>query len=217
MFNRRSFLAASAAWTLAGCSVQTASPPPPARVEPVMLVPKSPEIFPIEAVDLTRIDRKFWRQIVPDPTGEPAGTIVVDPDACFLWLVMEGGEAMRYGVGVGRDGFGWDGTATIARKAEWPTWTPPREMIAREPELIEWAKGMPGGPENPLGARALYLYQNGHDTLYRIHGTNEAWSIGRSVSSGCIRLLNAEVIDLYDRVPRGSRVVVRPSRGGAVA
>ena len=181
-----------------------------------MLMPDTPEPFPIAAVDLSKIDRPFWRQMVPDPTGEPAGTIVVDPDASFLWLVMEGGQAMRYGVGVGREGFGWNGHATIARKAQWPKWTPPREMIEREPELQEWAGGMPGGPENPLGARALYLYQNGEDTLYRIHGTSEPWSIGRAVSSGCIRLLNAEVIDLHRRVPVGSRVVVRPSYGRSV-
>ncbi|MYZ50553.1 L,D-transpeptidase [Propylenella binzhouense] len=214
--NRRIFLAASAAWALAGCTVRNPAPPP-AVVEPVMLVPKAPEIFPIEAVDLSRIDRRYWRQVVPDPTGERPGTIVVDPDAKFLWLVMEGGRAMRYGVGVGRDGFGWSGTATIARKAEWPTWTPPREMIAREPELARYAGGMAGGPENPLGARALYLYQGGRDTLYRLHGTGEPWSIGKAVSSGCIRLLNVDVIDLYDRVPRGSRVVVRQSAGGAQA
>ena len=117
---------------------------------------------------------------------------------------------MRYGVGLGREGFGWNGTATIERKAQWPTWTPPAEMIAREPELEEYRNGMPPGLGNPLGARALYLYQNGRDTLYRLHGTQEAYSIGRAVSSGCVRLLNQDIIDLHMRVPTGSRVVVRP-------
>ena len=111
----------------------------------------------------------------------------------------------RYGIGVGREGFAWLG------KAEWPTWTPPAETIARDPEAAEWAGGMQGGPDNPLGDRALYLYQGERDTLYRIHGTNEPWTIGHAISSGCIRLLDADVIDLYQRVPVGTRVVVRPS------
>lgn len=215
MINRRIFAASLGAWTLAACTAQNPKPQA-AAVQPLMLMPETPEPFPIAAVDLSKIDRQFWRQMVPDPTGEPTGTIVVDPDAKFLWLVMEGGQAMRYGVGVGRDGFAWSGAATMARKAQWPKWTPPREMIERQPELKQWAGGMPGGPENPLGARALYLYQNGVDTLYRIHGTSEPWSIGRAVSSGCIRLLNVEVIDLHRRVPAGTRVVVRPSIGATV-
>lgn len=214
MITRRIFTASLGAWTLAACTAQNPSPQI-AAIQPRMLLPDTPEPYPVAAVDLSTIDRQFWRQIVPDPTGEPPGTIVVDPDARFLWLVMEGGRAMRYGVGVGREGFAWNGAATIPRKAQWPKWTPPQEMIAREPDLQKWAGGMPGGPDNPLGARALYLYQNGRDTLYRIHGTSEPWSIGKSVSSGCIRLLNVEVIDLHRRVPTGTRVVVRPSSGGA--
>lgn len=214
MITRRIFAASLGAWTLAACAAQSPSPQT-AAIPPLMLLPDTPEPFPVAAVDLSKIDRQFWRQMVPNPTGEPPGTIVVDPDARFLWLVLEGGQAMRYGVGVGREGFAWNGVATIPRKAQWPTWTPPREMIAREPDLQQWAGGMPGGPDNPLGARALYLYQNGRDTLYRIHGTSEPWSIGQSVSSGCIRILNAEVIDLHRRVPVGTRVVVRPSSGGA--
>jgi lipoprotein-anchoring transpeptidase ErfK/SrfK len=216
VISRRMFVASMGAWTLAACTPQT---PPVAAIaaQPIMLMPDTPEPFPIEAVDLSKIDRQFWRQIVPDPTGEPAGTLVVDPDAKFLWLVMEDRQAMRYGIGVGREGFGWNGRADILRKAQWPRWTPPAEMIEREPELREWAGGMPGGPQNPLGARALYLYQNGVDTLYRIHGTGEPWSIGRAVSSGCIRLLHVDVIDLHSRVPVGSRVVVRQSTGGAIA
>ncbi len=118
---------------------------------------------------------------------------------------------MRYGIGVGRQGFGWSGAASIQRKQEWPNWNPPVEMQARDEKARLWAHGMPGGPENPLGARALYLYQNGRDTLYRIHGTNEPHSIGRAVSSGWSRMLNADIIDLYERVPVGTRVVVLPS------
>ena len=218
MFNRRFFLTGAGAWTLAACTTQTPPPPMPVPVvQPVMLTLDTPEPFPVAPVNLSEIDRQFWRQMVSDPTGERPGTIVVDPDARFLYLAMENGQAMRYGIGVGREGFGWNGRATIERKAEWPTWTPPKEMIERQPETAQWAKGMPGGPENPLGARALYLYQDGRDTLYRIHGTSEPWSIGRNVSSGCIRLLNAEVINLYPRVPVGTQVVVRPSHGGAAA
>lgn len=210
MLDRRFFLASMGAWTLAACTAQTPQPQVTA-LAPTLLVPDGPEPYPVAPVDLNKIDRRYWRQVVPDPTGEAVGTIVVDPDARFLWLVMENGQAMRYGVGVGREGFGWNGVATIARKAEWPRWTPPKEMVARDPEAAKWANGMPGGADNPLGARALYLYQNGVDTLYRLHGTAEPWSIGRAVSSGCVRLLNADVIDLYSRVPVGTRVVVRPS------
>jgi lipoprotein-anchoring transpeptidase ErfK/SrfK len=216
VLTRRLFTATLGAWSLAACTARNPAPETAAAAPPNMLVADTPEPYPIAPVDLSKIDRRYWRQVVPDPTGEPAGTIVVDPDAKFLWLVLEGGQAMRYGVGVGREGFEWKGRATVARKAAWPTWTPPREMIAREPQLEQWARGMPGGPQNPLGARALYLYEGPVDTLYRIHGTAEPWSIGRSVSSGCVRLLNADVIDLHSRVPVGSRVLVRPSGGTSV-
>jgi lipoprotein-anchoring transpeptidase ErfK/SrfK len=218
LISRRIFLACSASSLLAGCvtsAPQVAAPV--AQLEPRLLLPPSPEPFRVAAVDLNEIPHQYHRQIVSDRTGERPGTIVVDPDARFLYLVTEGGKAMRYGIGVGRDGFAWSGTATVARKAQWPRWTPPKEMVARDPEARRWAAGMPGGSENPLGARALYLYQNGRDTLYRIHGTFEPDSIGRAVSSGCIRLLNADVIDLYNRVPTGTRVVVRRSTGGAIA
>ncbi|GGC61939.1 L,D-transpeptidase [Chelatococcus reniformis] len=166
------------------------------------------EKFPIPAVDLGRIDPQHLRQELAYASSEPPGTIIVDPGAYALYLIKPGGRALRYGVGVGREGFGWSGGAVIARKAEWPTWTPPAEMMARDPRTRPWAKGMPGGPDNPLGARALYLYQKGRDTLYRIHGTAEPQSIGQSASSGCIRLLNQDIIDLYGRVPLGSRTLV---------
>lgn len=162
----------------------------------------------IPAVDTTRVDPAFLRQEVSYPTQLAAGTIVVDPAAKFLYFTREGGRAIRYGIGVGREGFGWSGAATIRRKAVWPIWTPPAEMIARDPETAQHAGGMPGGLENPLGARALYLYQGSRDTLYRLHGTNEPRSIGRAVSSGCVRLFNQDIIDLYRRAPIGTNVVV---------
>jgi lipoprotein-anchoring transpeptidase ErfK/SrfK len=166
------------------------------------------ERFLVPAVSARDLDPKYVRQVVRYPASHPAGTIVVDPDAKFLYLVMEDGAAMRYGIGVGREGFGWSGTAQVARKASWPRWTPPAAMIRRQPELEPYRHGMEPGLDNPLGARALYLYQDGRDTLYRIHGTNEPWSIGHNVSSGCIRLLNQDIIDLFGRVPAGAQVIV---------
>ena len=153
--------------------------------------------------------RKFLPQSVPFGGNYRAGSIVVDPRGRFLYLVQGGGSARRYGVGVGRAALAWSGSATIERKAEWPRWTPTKNMIRREPDkYARYADGLPGGPDNPLGARALYLYRNGRDTYYRIHGTNQPWSIGQAVSSGCIRMLNDHVADLYERVPLGARVVV---------
>lgn len=150
----------------------------------------------------------FRRQLVRFRTAEKPGTIIIDANKHFLYLVLPDHQAIRYGIGVGRDGFGWAGIVEVGRKAEWPTWTPPREMVARDPKAAKWANGMPGGPENPLGARALYLYEDGRDTIYRIHGTNEPWSIGLDISSGCIRMNNEDVTDLYDRVPVGAKVIV---------
>ena len=172
------------------------------------------EPFPVPAVDIDGIDPRYLRQPVAYTGPERPGTIVINPNQKFLYLVQDGGRAMRYGVGVGREGFGWHGNATIKRKAEWPTWTPPSTMIMRQPELEEYASGMPGGPDNPLGARAMYLYQGDRDTLYRIHGTVEPQTIGTRVSSGCIRLINQDVIDLYRRVSTGTRVVVLSGGGG---
>lgn len=166
------------------------------------------ERFPIPAVDLEDFDPKYLRRDVPDPTGEPPGTIVVDTSQRFLYLVGDDGRAMRYGVGIGKAGFAWSGSARIARKQAWPTWTPPAEMIAREPVLEEWRHGMPPGLKNPLGSRALYIFDDGVDTLYRLHGTVESWSIGEAVSSGCVRLLNQDVIDLCKRVPVSAKIVV---------
>ena len=167
--------------------------------------------FVVDPLDFDEVDPDYLRALVPYRGPERAGTIVVDPAERYLYLVRDDGQAVRYGVGVGREGFGWTGRATIQRKAEWPTWTPPREMTLRAAEAAKWAAGMPGGPENPLGARALYLFQGNRDTLYRIHGNNDPSSIGQAVSSGCIRLLNHDVIDLYRRVPVGTPVVVLPA------
>jgi lipoprotein-anchoring transpeptidase ErfK/SrfK len=142
-------------------------------------------------------------------TYEQPGTVIVDTRARALYYVMEDGEAIRYGVAVGKEGFSWAGIAQVGRKVEWPRWTPPASMIQRRPELAKFANGMPGGiPENPLGARALYLFANGRDTLFRIHGTNEPQSIGTAASSGCIRMLNEEVVELYDNVYIGTKVIV---------
>ena len=164
--------------------------------------------FPLPAADLRRIPPEFRRQTVTYTGNQRPGTVIVDTDARHLYHIMEGGWAIRYGVGVGRDGFRWAGLADVGRKVMWPRWTPPPEMVARDPNAAKWAGGMPGGPDNPLGARALYLFQNNRDTLYRIHGTNQPDSIGKFMSSGCIRMLNQDVVELYRRAPMGTRVVV---------
>lgn len=154
------------------------------------------------------LDPRFEPQVVTFTGFEP-GTLVVDPSNHFLYLVRGPREARRYGVGVGRAGLTFKGTAMIGRKAEWPSWRPTDNMIRGNPKkYARYAGGVPGGPGNPLGARALYLYRDGRDTMYRIHGTNEPSSIGRSVSNGCIRMINDHVIDLYERVPVGTKVVV---------
>jgi lipoprotein-anchoring transpeptidase ErfK/SrfK len=146
-------------------------------------------------------DPRYQKQEVDYSGSEASGTIVINTPQKFLYLVEEGGRALRYGIGVGRPGFTWAGTHEITAKREWPDWRPPKEMLARKPELPHY---MAGGPENPLGARAMYL----GETLYRIHGSNEPWTIGTNVSSGCIRMRNEDVIDLYERVKVGTKVVV---------
>jgi len=167
------------------------------------------ETYPIPAINPALIKPELLRQVVPYQTAESAGTIVVDPGAKFLYLVRGDGQAMRYGVGVGRAGYDYSGDATVGRKAPWPRWTPTPTMIREDPEKNgPWANGMEPGLGNPLGARALYLYNNGRDTLYRIHGTNDPQSIGLSLSSGCVRLFNHDIVDLYSRVTVGSKVVV---------
>ncbi len=213
MIDRRYFLAGAASALLGACTAIPASGPlayAPGEGSG-LLVPAGNEPYRVPPVNLSTIPAQFHRQIVRDPTGEEPGTIVVDPGQKYLYLVEANGKARRYGIGVGREGFGWNGTATIQMKREWPKWYPPVEMQARDERAKKFASGMDGGTDNPLGARAMYLFQNGKDTLYRIHGTNEPRSIGQAVSSGCIRMLNADVIDLYNRVPIGTKVVVLPS------
>jgi lipoprotein-anchoring transpeptidase ErfK/SrfK len=182
--------------------------------DPALLPPpESPIDYPIEPVPVRRIRKKFRRQMVDFEGPEMPGSIVVDPDARFLYHVLAYGSAVRYGVGVGRAGFAWAGDAKVGMKRRWPRWVPPREMVDRDARAREWVNGQPGGPENPMGARALYLYANGEDTLYRIHGTNEPQSIGKAMSSGCIRMLNQDIAELYDNVIVGTPVIVRASRG----
>ncbi|GJD33215.1 L,D-transpeptidase [Methylobacterium aerolatum] len=170
---------------------------------------KADKPFDIPLVDTNRLDPKYRRQTVAYTGLEPAGTIVVDIDQRQLFLVQEGGTALRYGVGVGKQGFSWKGEARVGRKGVWPDWSPTPTMVSLNPDLPRTRKG---GLDNPLGARALYLYQGNRDILFRIHGTNEPWSIGEQMSSGCVRMLNEDIADLYERVPVNARVVVK--RGG---
>ncbi len=167
--------------------------------------------FSLEAIPVDKVASNLLRQEVRYASDHKPGTVVVDTGAKYLYVVQSGDTAMRYGIGVGREGFAWSGEAHIGFKRKWPTWTPPVEMIERQPELAKYCAdcgGMEGGPANPLGARALYLVADGKDTLYRLHGTPKWDSIGTAASSGCIRLMNQDVIDLYDRVRTGSKVVV---------
>ena len=219
---RRAFVY-GAALLLAGCAVQPMPPGVGANGAGAAVDPRyqaiygaiDSEPFPIEAIDLTQVQPEFLRQEVFYRTPERPGTVVVDPNARFLYLVEGGDRALRYGVGVGKvEAFNFRGEAKIGRKAEWPRWTPTSDMIAREPERYgPYSGGMAGGVGNPLGARALYLYKDGQDSHYRLHGTIEPWSIGTKVSSGCIRLMNQDIIDLYRRVPLGAKVVVLPAYG----
>ncbi|RYE74391.1 MAG: L,D-transpeptidase [Myxococcales bacterium] len=216
LIGRRQLLggaASLATLALAGCA--TSGPSTTAeettRIPPdvlAMYAARPDEQFPLPAARIDVVPPQYWRQVVDDPTGERPGTIVVDTGNRFLYLVRENGKAMRYGVGIGRDGFAWSGRAQIAYKRAWPTWTPPSEMIDRQPELEQYRRGMAPGLDNPLGARALYIFQDGVDTLYRLHGNPDERSIGQAVSSGCVRLLNQDVIDLYERVPSGTPIVV---------
>lgn len=178
--------------------------------DPDLLPPPESEIdYPVETVDPSLIKSPYRRQVVEFDGSEEPGTIVVDPHEHFLYHVRDDGQATRYGVGVGRAGFAWSGDAEIRMKRRWPRWVPPREMVDRDKRAKRWVNGQPGGPENPLGARALYLFADGNDTLFRIHGTNEPGTIGKSVSSGCIRMLNEDVADLFEQVEIGTQVVVR--------
>lgn len=167
-------------------------------------IPDTP--FNVPMVDKSRIPKHFHQAKVNFAGSEPAGTIIIDTTRRLLFLVQPGNKALRFGIAVGRSGMGWSGTATVGRKAKWPGWTPTPRMRQNNPRL---PRHQPGSPNNPLGARALYLYKNGVDTLYRIHGTNEPWSVGQMASSGCIRMLNQHVYELYELVAVGAPVIVR--------
>ncbi len=217
--DRRQFLGTAASVfgvALAGCT--TTQPPidgpPPApmpqfpEAATLMYRAMPEERFPIPAVNLTRLDPAFYREVVAYPTPEAPGTVIVDTPNCYLYHVQAGGTATRYGVGIGRAGFEWAGRAHIAYGREWPVWTPPADMIERQPSVAKWRHGQPPGIDNALGARALYIHQGNRDTLYRLHGTGEAHTIGKAVSSGCVRLLHQDIIHLYQHVKWGSPIVV---------
>ncbi|PZQ96893.1 MAG: L,D-transpeptidase [Cereibacter sphaeroides] len=210
----RLFAAGLVTLTIAGCveTSPTASTTPAAAPTPVAdngnYVARQDGTFTIPAIPLEKVPPQYLRQTVDYPTTEAPGTVIIDTAQRYLYFVTGKNTATRYGIAVGKAGFEWSGIANVADRKPWPTWTPPPEMIERKPELAKWAGGQPGGLTNPLGARAIYLKTNGVDYGYRIHGTPEWQSIGRNASSGCIRMINQDVIDLYGRVPDGAKVIV---------
>ncbi|MBX8802953.1 L,D-transpeptidase [Pseudochrobactrum asaccharolyticum] len=220
-FSRRHFLLGASALALTGC-VSTGETKRPAAelaankvkpVTPAMYYAVWDEGYQIPEVDVSKIPEKFWRAEVDYMTDEKPGTVVVDTPNKYLYHIKPGGRATRYGIGVGKDGYAWSGRAKIAYKRKWPRWTPPDEMVARNPALQPYSianGGMGPGLNNPLGARAHYIHKDGRDTIYRIHGSPEYWTIGKSVSSGCIRMVNQDVMHLYDNVRDGSDIVVIP-------
>lgn len=204
--SRRGFLGTSAAaLAVSACAPIPAAPP---EFSPIDYASRRDGRHMLSAIDIGQVHPAFQRQVVPYATEHPVGAIVIENSNRLLYLVQPDGYALRYGISVGREGFDWTGTSTVYRRAHWPTWTPPQEMIERDPKLERWKDGQPGGPRNPLGARALYLLTDGRDQGYRIHGTPAWRSIGRFASSGCFRMLQQDVIDLYDRVPVGTQVIV---------
>ncbi|GIQ71954.1 L,D-transpeptidase [Bradyrhizobium sp. ma5] len=209
--NRRAFLFGSAAGLaalgLAGCASDYMSL---AEAEKVY-GPVPDEKFPIPGVDVSKVKPQYFRKTVRYDSDEAPGTIIIDPSKYYVYRIEGEGNATRYGANVGRDGFRWSGEAYVGRKAEWPTWTPPKEMIARQPEAGKYARGMPGGLDNPLGARVLYLYQNGAYTLYTIYSTSDPETIGNGITSGCTGLLSQDMIDLYSRTPLKTKVIVLPA------
>ena len=212
LLDRRSFLAGSAlgfgALGLGGCA--TSDFMSLAEAEKVYGAVDDKK-FPIAAVDVTKVDPKYFRKTVAYESNEAPGTIIVDPSQYYVYRVEGEGKATRYGANVGRQGFLWSGDAYVGRKGEWPTWTPPREMIKRQPEVAKYARGMPGGPENPLGARTLYLYQKGVYTLYTLYSTSDPETIGTNLTSGCTGLLTQDMLDLYTRTPVNTKVIVLPA------
>ncbi|ODT70324.1 MAG: hypothetical protein ABS75_13020 [Pelagibacterium sp. SCN 63-23] len=210
-------LASFGALALAGCTTtgttRVSTPAEPVRPAVpsdvlMMYAARPEEDFPVPAADISMIQPAYWRQEVDNVTGEREGSVVVDTTNYFLYFTMPNGRAMRYGVGLGRAGFEWSGKGHIAYKRKWPVWTPPAEMIDRQPELEMYRHGQPPGLLNALGARALYIHQGNRDTLYRVHGTMDVATIGQAVSSGCVRMIFQDIIDLHDRVPNGAPIVV---------
>lgn len=211
-------LLAAALWLMLGACT-------PELIEAGLAKPPAPQIMPgvyvatmdgtrrLPAIPVEKVPPEFQRQTVYYPTDLPEGTIIVDPSARHLYLMLGRNMALRYGISVGKAGFEWSGEAIVAKRRAWPMWTPPPEMIARKPELAQWKDGQPGGLDNPLGARALYLTTQGKDYGYRIHGTPEWFSIGQNASSGCIRLINQDIIDLAARVRDGAKVIVLTREG----
>ena len=211
LFDRRSFLFGSAvslgALGLTGCATGGISLAEAEKIYGAM----PDEKFPIPAADVSKVDPKYFRQTLRYESKEAVGTIIVDPANFYVYRIEEDGAATRYGANVGRDGFRWSGDAYVGRKSEWATWTPPKEMIKRQPEAAKYARGMPGGLENPLGARTLHLYQNGAYTLYTIYATSDPETIGSGITSGCVGLLSQDMIHLYSRTPVKTKVVVLPA------
>lgn len=217
---RSTALALTALLALGACvdpngTIATSGPAAPAvgKVDDTVYSAMQDGSFTLPAVPADKVPDQFQRQSVKYETDQAAGTIIVDPSKKFLYLVTGKNTAIRYGIGVGRAGFEWSGEAVVADKKPYPTWYPPAEMIARKPELAKWENGQPGSPQNPLGARALYLKSGGKDYGYRIHGSPEWWTIGTNASSGCIRMIHQDVIDLYSRVPLGTKVIVLTASG----
>lgn len=223
----RAALFASIALGLAACVpttntqpvVSVAQPEPVAIEAPPELPPNQNYAalvdgkFNLPAIQTSKVPAEYLRQVVDFPTTEVPGTVIVNPKSKHLYFILGDNKAIRYGVSVGKAGFEWSGEALVTGRRNWPTWTPPKEMIERNPKLEKWAKGQPGGLDNPMGARALYLTTNGVDYGYRIHGTPDWWSIGKNASSGCIRMINQDVIDLFNRVPPNAKVIVMTASG----
>ena len=212
LVSRRSFLVGSAvsvgALGLAGCAATDGMSLAEAQK---VYGPVPDKKFAIPAANISKVDPKYWRRTVRYESKEAPGTIIVDPANYYVYRIEGDGAATRYGANVGRDGFRWSGDAYVGRKSEWATWTPPAEMIKRQPEAAKYARGMPGGLDNPLGARTLHLYQNGRYTLYTIYASLDEESIGSGITSGCVGLLTQDMIDLYDQTPVKTKVVVLPA------
>jgi lipoprotein-anchoring transpeptidase ErfK/SrfK len=181
---------------------------------PSLAGPAVAEAFPINDKEAKQIEYKFQLKQMAYETAEAPGTVVVDPVKCFLYLVMGGGQALRYGVAVGKGAHAWEGAVTIAKMKEWPVWIPAPYHVKTKPDLAKWLpNGMPGGPDNPLGARAMYLYKGDVDTINRIHGAAHVGDIGKKATAGCIGMINAHVVDLYARVQVGTKVVMLKKSG----